>query len=69
MIKEVFQRTGKRSAINRARQHDTLGRADARNDRCGIIAVMFGGPAVGKRNFLVGKVDQLDLKIASEALA
>src|SRR5271156_5453611 len=63
MIKQVFQRTGERSAIHRARDDEAVRRAHALNDRRRIIIVLFGWPAVGERNFLVGEVDQLDLEV------
>jgi hypothetical protein len=38
MIEQILQRAGERSAIDRARDDDTVGGAHARDDRCGIIA-------------------------------
>src|SRR5580700_3590855 len=63
MIEQVLQRAGEGSAVDRAREDDAVRRAHARDDRSGIIVVLFGWPAVGKRDFLVGEVDQLDFNV------
>ena len=63
MIEQVFQRAGEGPAIDRARDDHAVRRAHALDDRGGIIVVLFGRPAVGKRNFLAGQVDQIDLKV------
>ncbi len=65
MIEQVFQRTGERSAIDRARDDHAVGATHTRDDPRSVVIMLFGWPAVRECDFLFGEIDQFDLEIIS----
>jgi hypothetical protein len=63
MIKQVFQGTGERAAINRTGQNDRVGTADPGHGRACVIFIFVGRTAVGECNPAISQVDQVCLEI------
>ena len=54
MIEQIFESTGERRTIDRAREYHDISGSDSVDDRGGVIAVGVGRTAVGERDMHIG---------------